>query len=39
MPGPDFSKWVAPEEIAKSILWLASQDEISGAVIPIYGRS
>jgi NAD(P)-dependent dehydrogenase (short-subunit alcohol dehydrogenase family) len=39
MPNADFSKWVAPEKIAQAILWLASQDEISGAAIPIYGRS
>ena len=41
MPNADFSKWVAPESIAKLILWLASDEaaDVSGAVIPIYGRA
>jgi len=39
-PGADFSKWVAPESIAKLILWLASDAtaDVNGAVIPILGR-
>lgn len=39
MPKSDFSKWVTPESIAKTLLWLASDaaSDISGAVIPIYG--
>ncbi len=41
MPNADFSKWVAPESIAKLLLWLASGEsgDVSGAVIPIYGRA
>jgi NAD(P)-dependent dehydrogenase (short-subunit alcohol dehydrogenase family) len=37
----DFSKWVTPESIAKTLLWLTSDaaSDISGAVIPIYGRA
>jgi NAD(P)-dependent dehydrogenase (short-subunit alcohol dehydrogenase family) len=41
MPHADFSKWVAPESIAKLMLWLCSEDaaDVNGAVIPIYGRA
>jgi NAD(P)-dependent dehydrogenase (short-subunit alcohol dehydrogenase family) len=41
MPGADFTKWVRSESIAKLMLWLASDAaaDISGAVIPIYGRA
>ena len=41
MPGADFSKWVKPESIANLLLWLASEasGDVSGALIPIYGRS
>jgi len=41
MPKADFSSWVAPESIAKLLLFLASEAaaDISGAVIPIYGRA
>jgi NAD(P)-dependent dehydrogenase (short-subunit alcohol dehydrogenase family) len=41
MPQSDFSRWVAPESIAKLLLWLTSDDaaDVSGAVIPIYGRA
>jgi NAD(P)-dependent dehydrogenase (short-subunit alcohol dehydrogenase family) len=41
MPNADFSKWVTPESIARLILWLASEgaEDVSGAVIPIYGKS
>ncbi len=41
MPDADFSKWVAPESIAGLLVWLASKQagDVSGAVIPIYGRS
>lgn len=37
----DFSKWVKPEEIAKVIVFLASDDSktISGASIPVYGKA
>lgn len=41
MPNADFSRWVSPASIAQLLLWLTSPEagEISGAVIPIYGRS
>jgi NAD(P)-dependent dehydrogenase (short-subunit alcohol dehydrogenase family) len=41
MPLADFSRWVRPESIAKTLVWLASREagDVSGAVIPIYGRS
>ncbi len=41
MPKADFSKWVKPESIAKLLVWLASDQaaDVSGAVIPIYGRA
>ncbi|MER3447788.1 MAG: hypothetical protein C4291_13570 [Candidatus Dadabacteria bacterium] len=41
MPDADFSKWVKPEEIARVIVFLASDDSkpISGAGIPVYGRA
>ena len=41
MPNADFSKWVAPESIGQLIAWLASDQaaDVSGAVIPIYGRA
>jgi NAD(P)-dependent dehydrogenase (short-subunit alcohol dehydrogenase family) len=41
MPSADFSKWVTPESIAASLLWLASDasKDINGALIPIYGRA
>ena len=41
MPGADFSKWVAPESIAETLMWLASDaaGDTSGALIPVYGRS
>jgi NAD(P)-dependent dehydrogenase (short-subunit alcohol dehydrogenase family) len=37
----DPSRWVTPEEMAETILWLTSPAarETSGAVIPVYGRS
>jgi NAD(P)-dependent dehydrogenase (short-subunit alcohol dehydrogenase family) len=39
MPGADFAKWPKPEEIAKVILFLCSDDAklIHGAAIPVYG--
>jgi len=39
MPGADYAKWVKPAEIAKIILFLASEDSrsINGAAIPVYG--
>lgn len=41
MPGADYSAWVKPEEIARVLLFLCSDDsrEISGAAIPVYGRA
>jgi NAD(P)-dependent dehydrogenase (short-subunit alcohol dehydrogenase family) len=41
MPKSDFSRWVKPESIAKTLVWLASETagDTSGAVIPIYGRA
>jgi NAD(P)-dependent dehydrogenase (short-subunit alcohol dehydrogenase family) len=40
-PTADPSRWVAPEEIARVILFLASDDSAptSGAAIPVYGRA
>ena len=41
MPDADFSRWVEPASIADVILFLASDQarEITGASIPVYGRS
>ncbi len=41
MPNADFSKWPKPEEIARVILFLCSDDArvIHGAAIPVYGNS
>ena len=41
MPAADFSKWPKPEEIARVILFLCSDDAkvIHGAAIPVYGNS
>ncbi len=41
MPNSDFSKWVKPEEIARVMVFLASDDSkpISGAAIPVYGKA
>ncbi|MCA1681362.1 MAG: SDR family oxidoreductase, partial [Actinobacteria bacterium] len=41
MPEADWSKWVPPEEIARVIRFLCSQDSAptSGAGIPVYGRA
>jgi NAD(P)-dependent dehydrogenase (short-subunit alcohol dehydrogenase family) len=41
MPGADFSKWPKPEDIARVILFLASDDArvVHGASIPVYGNS
>jgi NAD(P)-dependent dehydrogenase (short-subunit alcohol dehydrogenase family) len=40
MPKADFSKWPKPEDIAKVILFLASDDAgvIHGATIPVFGN-
>jgi NAD(P)-dependent dehydrogenase (short-subunit alcohol dehydrogenase family) len=39
MPDADFAKWPKPEDIAKVILFLCSDDArlINGAAIPVYG--
>jgi NAD(P)-dependent dehydrogenase (short-subunit alcohol dehydrogenase family) len=39
-PDADTSKWVKPEEIARTTLFLSSDDSsaTSGAAIPVYGR-
>lgn len=41
MPDTDFSTWVKPEEIARVIRFLCSDDSAvtSGAHIPVYGRA
>jgi NAD(P)-dependent dehydrogenase (short-subunit alcohol dehydrogenase family) len=41
MPEADFSKWPKPEEIARVILFLCSDEArlIHGAAIPVYGQS
>jgi NAD(P)-dependent dehydrogenase (short-subunit alcohol dehydrogenase family) len=41
MPGSDFAKWPKPEDIARVILFLCSDDAkvIHGAAIPVYGDS
>ena len=41
MPKADFAKWPKPEEIARVILFLCSEEArvIHGAAIPVYGKS
>ena len=41
MPGADFTKWPKPEEIARVVVFLCSDDAkvIHGAAIPVYGTS
>jgi NAD(P)-dependent dehydrogenase (short-subunit alcohol dehydrogenase family) len=41
MSKADFSRWATPEEIARVVLFLASDEAavISGAAIPVYGRA
>src|SRR5262249_29148768 len=41
MPNADVSKWVTTESAASVVLFLLSDDarDISGAAIPVYGRS
>ncbi len=41
MPQAGVSRWVAPSSIAQVIVWLTTDaaTDISGAVIPIYGRA
>lgn len=41
MPNADASKWTAPEEIARVVLFLASPESapVNGAAVPVYGTS
>jgi NAD(P)-dependent dehydrogenase (short-subunit alcohol dehydrogenase family) len=41
MPNADFAKWPKPEEIARVILFLCSDEAsvIQGAAVPVYGNS
>ncbi len=41
MPNADFAMWPKPEEIARVILFLCSDDAklIHGAAVPVYGNS
>jgi NAD(P)-dependent dehydrogenase (short-subunit alcohol dehydrogenase family) len=41
LPKGDFSRWTKPEQIAKVIAFLVSDDAeiVSGAAIPVYGRA
>jgi NAD(P)-dependent dehydrogenase (short-subunit alcohol dehydrogenase family) len=41
MPKADHSRWVPPQQIADTILFLCSDKalEIKGACIPVYGKS
>jgi NAD(P)-dependent dehydrogenase (short-subunit alcohol dehydrogenase family) len=40
MPDADYSKWPKVEEVAATIVFLASPDNkvTRGAVVPVYGR-
>jgi NAD(P)-dependent dehydrogenase (short-subunit alcohol dehydrogenase family) len=41
MPSGDFAQWPKPEDIAKVILFLCSDDAkvVHGAAVPVYGDS
>jgi NAD(P)-dependent dehydrogenase (short-subunit alcohol dehydrogenase family) len=41
MPDADPSRWVSPEDLAGTILWLSGSDarDTSGAIVPVYGRA
>jgi NAD(P)-dependent dehydrogenase (short-subunit alcohol dehydrogenase family) len=41
MPGADFAKWPKPEDIARVILFLCSDDAklVHGACVPVYGNA
>jgi NAD(P)-dependent dehydrogenase (short-subunit alcohol dehydrogenase family) len=41
MPGADFAKWPKPEDIARVILFLCSEDAklVHGAAVPVYGNA
>jgi NAD(P)-dependent dehydrogenase (short-subunit alcohol dehydrogenase family) len=40
-PDADYSKWVQPEEIARVVRFLVSEESgpLSGAAVPVYGRA
>ena len=38
MPNADFSTWVRTQSVASLILWLAGEPDVTGAVIPVYGK-
>ncbi len=39
MPGSDFSKWASPADIGRTIVFLASPDNVvtRGGIVPVYG--
>jgi NAD(P)-dependent dehydrogenase (short-subunit alcohol dehydrogenase family) len=41
MPRADFASWPRPEDLARTILWLASPENTvtSGALVPVYGKA
>jgi NAD(P)-dependent dehydrogenase (short-subunit alcohol dehydrogenase family) len=41
IPNADFARWPKADEVARVLLFLASDDAqlISGAAIPVYGRA
>ena len=40
MPDADFARWPKPEDIAKVVLFLASEEArvVHGAAVPVYGN-
>jgi NAD(P)-dependent dehydrogenase (short-subunit alcohol dehydrogenase family) len=41
MPGAELARWPSPEDLARVVLFLCSDDAraVIGAAIPVYGRS
>jgi NAD(P)-dependent dehydrogenase (short-subunit alcohol dehydrogenase family) len=41
MPDADFARWPTPEQVARVLLFLASDESalVSGAAVPVYGRA
>jgi NAD(P)-dependent dehydrogenase (short-subunit alcohol dehydrogenase family) len=41
MPKADFSAWVAPEDLAQVMLFLASEEAraVTGTLVPVTGRT
>jgi NAD(P)-dependent dehydrogenase (short-subunit alcohol dehydrogenase family) len=41
MPNADFARWPRVEEVAATILWLASPVNtlVRSGIVPVYGRS